>query len=94
MIFPAALLNSLMSSRSFLIESLRLSIFSIMLSANSDSVGFYQVLPSEIICHLTLSNFLCVWSPFCRLEDFISSCFRGLPLVGKFGPGSCSGFLV
>ena len=46
-------------------------------------VGFYLVtfICKIFLCHLILSNFLCLWSPFCGLQDYSSS-FWCLPPGG------------
>ena len=46
-------------------------------------VGFYLVtfICKIFLCHLILSNFLCLWCPFCRLQDYSSS-FWCLPPGG------------
>ena len=35
-----------------------------------------------IVCHFTFSDLFCLCSPFCRLQDFISSYLWSLPLSG------------
>ena len=45
------------------------------------------------LCHLILSNFLCLWPPFQRLQDCSSTCFW-CPMVGEVSPGVCAGFLM
>ena len=46
------------------------------------------------LCPLILLNFLCLGSPFCRLQVRSSHCFWCLPQVGKVGSVCCVGFLV
>lgn len=41
----------------------------------------FCVVPSSEI-YLMVSNFLCLWSPFCRLQDYISSHFWCQPSGG------------
>ena len=54
----------------------------------------YSFICNIFLCHLILSNLLCLWSPFCRLQGHSSSCFWSLPPRGEIGPGACVGFLV
>lgn len=46
------------------------------------------------LCYLILSNFLCLWAPFCRLQDCGSSLARCVTLGCRVGSGSYVGFLV
>ena len=58
-LYPAALLNTLMSS-SFLMASLRFSMFSVMLSVNSDNFTSFPVLIHFISfsCLITVAIFV------------------------------------
>ena len=46
----------------------------------------------KFLCHLILSNFLCLWSLGCRIIILINS--GVCSLVGEIVPGACAGFLV
>ena len=57
-LYPATLSNSLMRSNSFLVESLEFSRYSIMSSANKDSLQFAPSLP--------------IWIPFSSFTSLIA----------------------
>ena len=60
------------------------------------SSGFllYSFICYVFLCLLIFLNFLCLGSPFHRLQVRSSRCFRCLPPVGKVGSVGCVDFLV
>ena len=70
-LYPATLLNSLISSNNFLIISLRFSMYSIMSSANSDSF---------------ISSFL-IWIPFISVSSLITVARTSRTMLNNSGKG-------
>ena len=74
--------------------------FSGRLPISSSFIWSYGFLPCSFICniffcHLILSDLLCLWSPFCRLQGHSSSCFQCIcPLIGEGVTGACVGFFL
>ena len=76
-----------------------LNSFSGRLPISSRFVWSHGFLPCSFICYvflclLILLNFLCLWSPFHRLQVRSSCCFPCLPPVVKVGSVGCVDFLV
>ena len=54
---------------------------------------FHTFIWNLFLCHLILPNFLCLWSPFLRIQHCDSSWFSH-PFVGEDDSGACAGFPV
>ena len=96
---------SILFPRSWIIFSVIILIYfsgrlpvSISLSSSEvSSCSFWnkkEYIWNIFLCCLILSNFLCMWAPFCRLQDCGSSCFWCVTLGCRVGSGSYVGFLV
>ena len=54
---------------------------------------FHTFIWNVFLYHLILPNFLCLWSPFLRIQHCDSSWFSH-PFVGEDDSGACAGFPV
>ena len=98
---PFYFCGSILFSRSWIIlRIITMNSFSGRLPISSSFIWSYGFLPCSFICniffcHLILSDLLCLWSPFCRLQGHSSSCFQCIcPLIGEGVTGACVGFFL